>query len=193
MKYVFLLLLLLLGKSASAQIQYMDEDVNGNWMWKEVIEYDSLMLTPEQIVDNIDQWLDRKKTLFNTIAIGDLAGFRIENNILEKKEDYIRGYLHGQIERTALHSYAVRIYIDVEVRAGRYRVVFSEMTILASSALGTIIIPNSPSIFTRKEIAETFKKKKGPGSLDETMARLITEITAESQRIKKTTQSSEDW
>jgi hypothetical protein len=193
MRYMLLLVLLVFVENAFAQIRYMDEDANGNWVWKEVVEYDSSLLDPKQIIDNINQWLDRKKALFNATAVGDLAGFRIENNLIDKGDGYLRGYLQGQIERTALNSYVVRIYIDVEAREGRYRVVFSEMTILASWALGTIIVPSAPSIFTRKEIAETFKKKKGPGCLDETIARLIAEITADSQRIKSSTQSSEDW
>lgn len=196
MKNLFISILLLFSivNYSSSQVEYMDEDASGNWTWKEVVEYDNSEVTPEVIIENIAQWFDNKKTLFNLKVGGtpEWEGLLIEECVLEKKPDFIRGFLHGRVARTGTHSYVVRLFIDVEVREGRFRITFSDMTALANIALGITLPNETPTIITKKEVAETFKKKKGDLSLDETIARLIGEISDEGKRAK-TTEDNDDW
>lgn len=193
MKYLVLIISSLFTANIYSQEKYVDEDANGNWIWREVIEFNAAELPKETIVENLAQWLDRKKALFNTAAIEELEGYKIDQNILEKNNEHLKGYLHGSISRTGAHAYVVRLYVDVEVREGRFRVTFSDMTVLANVALGLISPPDSPTILTKREVVETFKKKKGPNSLDETIERLVNEIKKESQRANILEETEDDW
>lgn len=193
MKYLLLIISSLFTANIYSQEKYVDEDANGNWIWREVIEFNAAELPKETIVENLAQWLDRKKALFNTAAIEELEGYKIDQNILEKSNEHLKGYLHGSISRTGAHAYVVRLYVDVEVREGRFRVTFSDMTVLANVALGLISPPDSPTILTKREVIETFKKKKGPNSLDETIERLVNEIKKDSQRANILEETEDDW
>ena len=56
------------------------------------------------------------------------------------------------------------------------------ITELGSIALGIAMPAERPHIFTRQEIAETFKKNAGANGFEKTIARLISEISREASR-----------
>lgn len=53
MKLILFIYLLTTPFIVFSQVKYMDEDAVGNWIWNEVVEYDTSSVDPELIVNNM--------------------------------------------------------------------------------------------------------------------------------------------
>lgn len=190
-EFISIILFCFFTLSLTSQVHYVDENVDGNWMWQEVIEYDTNKVHQEEIVDILEQWFLRKKASINAKMFGDYEQYRIDNNIIQKDSNYIKGFLNESIARTSMNPVVMRFVIQVEVREGRFRVTFLNCAMLATIALD-VHIPLEGEILTQEWLIKKFKKKKGTDCFDCVIGKWLEEIE-ESVVNRQTEETHDDW
>jgi hypothetical protein len=168
---------------------FIQEDAQGNWMYQEVVEYDSAIIKPSQIIQNVERWLLDKRTLFNT-AIDQSV--QMPENVLLKDDNKIKGFIHGKVQRSFMEQYLMRIHIKVEVRPGRYRVTFMEATPLAAAITGVAALKSSQlKPLTADDVRTNYSKQRGEFAFVVSIKRLLSQVKTEA--IKSYSEENDDW
>ncbi|MEQ8707108.1 MAG: hypothetical protein RIC19_24460 [Phaeodactylibacter sp.] len=168
---------------------FIQEDSEGNWMYQEVVEYDSSIVKSSDIIENIERWLLDKRTLFNTAAGEDLE---MPENVIEKNEKTIKGFIHGRVTRSFMEQYLMRIHVKVDVKPGRYRITFMEAIPLAMSitmVAGTTA--NQVKPLAANDVRKYYSKQKGELAFVPTIKRLLSQVKIEA--LKSYGQTDDDW